>query len=989
MKFGENKLCTSVRLALSLGMLTASAYGTAAFAQDAQSSTPAPAADQAKSKTLETVTVTGSLIRRVDVETASPVVTIDRAQIQATGKQTLGDLVQQLPAMTGGNVNPQVNNGGGTGQSSINLRGLGSKRTLILIDGQRLLSKDPNAIPADAIERIEVLPTGASATYGSDAIGGVVNFITRKNYQGATFTANVGQSDRNDGEQSGYTFTFGQTSDKGCIMAGISYNKQDGVESANRSFSKNALTLSGSQVYIGGSTATPVGRIQVDPATAAAGGLSCGSNGNRVSLNAGGNPTVFNSSNYHCYNPATDKYNYASVNLIMTPQERTGGFLHGDYHLGDHVTAYVDAVYQKTSANFQLAPAVYGTTNTGASVAPGNAFNVFNPGGGYGTSNGLNFTQRLTSNGVREAFTGRTDAQINTGFKGDFTVWDKNWNWDVGFNYGHESVVTTTAGLVDQTKLYTGASTLNADGTASCPAGVDPVACQFNPFEPNSSAGSIAAVKAASVTAPSNSYVIERTWHAGISGELFSLPAGAVQLALGAEDRKDYQHTVPAPQLTIDPTTGSCTLGSQCLSAVQGGYTTKDIYAEAFIPILAGLPGVQSLNLTIGDRYSDIGSFGTTNNFKFALEWKPFDDLLLRGTMEDVFRAPTLGELYASGSDAPLIHTDPCNGYTGAPAGSPLALACKNVPTDGSFVNQYTLPGASQAGTVVQGSRVAGFDVKPEHGKSYDFGFVYSPSYVPGLSTTVDFWRVNLNNTITTVGLQSLLNLCAAGSTQYCQYIQRQGGTGPNAGQLLQSTVEPVGNIGSLNTSGIDWSANYKLPQFSFGQFNVGVNATYLKYYDQSTGTAAEGGITYKNAGHMLAYGSAASSACPDAVGVCFFPRWRAQGFVDWQAGGWSAQWRMRYIGRFEMGGPEGSPQDSAPNGNPGSILKYGATVYNDVSIGYNLAIINTRLDFGVNNLFDKQPPMLYANNSLNANTDPSDFDLMGRYYWARVTVKF
>src|SRR5579859_6012118 len=190
MKFGENKLCTSVRLALSLGMLAASTYGTAAFAQDAQSNTTPPP-DHAKSKTLETVSVTGSLIRRVDVETASPVVTIDRAAIQATGKQTLGDLVQQLPAMTGGNVNPQVNNSGGTGNSTINLRGLGSKRTLILIDGQRLLSKDPNAIPADAVERIEVLPTGASATYGSDAIGGVVNFITRKNYQGATFSVNV------------------------------------------------------------------------------------------------------------------------------------------------------------------------------------------------------------------------------------------------------------------------------------------------------------------------------------------------------------------------------------------------------------------------------------------------------------------------------------------------------------------------------------------------------------------------------------------------------------------------------------------------------------------------------------------------------------------------------------------------------------------------------------------------------------------------------
>jgi outer membrane receptor protein involved in Fe transport len=977
MKFGENKLCTSVRLALSLGMLTASAYGTAAFAQDAQSNTPPPAAaDQTKSKTLETVTVTGSLIRRVDVETSSPVVTIDRAQIQATGKQTLGDLVQQLPAMTGGNVNPQTNNGGGTGGSSINLRGLGSKRTLILIDGQRLLSKDPNAIPADAVERIEVLPTGASATYGSDAIGGVVNFILRKNYQGATFTANVGESDRNDGDQSGYTFTFGQTSDKGSIMAGISYNKQDGVEAANRAFSKNALTLSGSQVFIGGSSSTPVGRIQLGPGDAATFGCPY------VSLNPGGNSQVVSTANYHCYGNA-DKYNYSAVNLIMTPQERTGGFINGDYHLGDHVTAYVDAVYEKTSSNFQLAPAVYGSDTTGANISAGNAFNPF--GVSFGTS-GNSFRSRLTTAGFREAFTGRQDAQINSGFRGDFNVFDKNWNWDVGFNYGHESISTLTAGLVDQTQLYTGASTLNADGTATCPSGISAVSCNFNPFNVNAP-GTIAAIKAASTTAPSNAYILEKTWHAGINGEVFSLPAGGVQLAVGAEYRTDYEHATPAPQLVIDPTTGTCALGSQCLSAVQGGYSTKDLYAETFIPILAGLPGVQSLNLTIGDRYSKVGSFGSTNNFKFALEWKPIDDLLLRGTLEQVFRAPALSELYASGSDAPLIHSDPCTGFTGAPAGSPLALACQYVPTNGTFTNNSVVS-QTQASTVIQGATVAGFPIKPEHGKSYDFGFVYSPSYVPGLSTTVDFWRVNLNDTITQVGLQSLLNLCAAGATEYCQYIHRTP-SGPNAGQLLQSTVEPIGNLGSLNSSGVDWSANYKLPQFSFGQINIGVNATYLKYYDQTTAPGVAGSVTYKDAGHFLPYGSAQAAACPDNVGVCLFPRWRAQGFVDWQAGGWSAQWRMRYIGRFQNGGPAGSLDDTAPNFESGTILKYGATVYNDVSIGYNLALINTRLDFGVNNLFDKQPPMLYANNTLNANTDPSDFDLMGRYYWARVTVKF
>ena len=985
MKFEIKSLCSSVRLALTVSVAMAAATSLPAFAQDTAQSAPAQSSSNqdspAETKTLNTVTVTGSLIRRVDLETSNPVVTIDRSQIQAAGKLTLGDLVQQLPAMTGGNTNPQVNNSGGTGTSSINLRGLGSNRTLILVNGQRLLSADPNAIPADAIERIEVLPTGASATYGSDAIGGVVNFILRKDYQGATFTANVGASDRNDGDQSGYSFTFGQTSDNGSIMAGINYSKQDSISASSREFSKNAVSVSTSGPFIGGSSSIPAGRIQLsDAALGAFGGCDSGN----ITLNPGGNSQVATPANYHCYTN-NDRYNYAGVNLDLTPQEHTGGFINGEYKLGEHVSAYLDAIYQKTSSNFQLAPAVYGTDTTGAAIDAANAFNPF--GTPFDSAGGKRFRGRLLAAGNRQAALGRNDAQINTGLKGNFTIADKEWNWDFGFNYGHDSALTTTGGLVDQTKLYTGPSTLNGDGTATCPDGVDAVACQFNAFN-LSSPGSTAAIQAALVNAPSNDYTIEKTYHAGLSGGVVDLPAGTVQLALGAEYRKDYEHATPAPQLQIDNATGTCILGSQCTSAIQGGYNTKAVYAEAFVPVLSNLPGIQSLNVTVGDRYSRFSQFGSNNSFKFALEWKPIDDLLLRGTMEDVFRAPSLGELYTSGSDAPNIKTDPCDGYTGAPAGSGLALACQNVPIDGTYRNSF-IASQTQASTVVQGASVAGFPVKPEKGKSYDFGIVYSPSYLPGLSTTVDVWRVNLNDTITSVGLQSLLNLCAAGATQYCGYIKRNPVAGDNQGQLLQSTVEPTGNLGSVNTSGIDGSLNYRLPQLDIGQFNLGINATYLKYYNQITAPGVAGSATYNDAGHFLPFGSAQASACPDNAGVCLFPRWRGQGFVNWQAGGWSAEWRTRYIGRFQNGGVADTVQDTAPNGVPGTVFKYGATVYNDVSLGYNIAVWNTRLDFGVNNLFDKQPPILYSNNVLNANTDPSTFDLIGRYFWGRVTVKF
>src|SRR5512146_1808078 len=223
MRLDANKLSSAVRLALSFGVAaTATTLGTVQ-AQTASST------DQ-KSQSLETIVVTGSNIRRVDIETANPVVTIDRAQIQASGKVNLGDLVQDLPSIAGNAFNPQVNNGG-TGVAGVSLRGLGSNRTLLLVNGHRIpfQLQDLNLLPVAIVERVEVLNDGASAVYGSDAIGGVVNIITRTNYQGAEFGADYGIADQDDGQRQAYHAIFGQSTDKGGIVLGIQYDKQDAV----------------------------------------------------------------------------------------------------------------------------------------------------------------------------------------------------------------------------------------------------------------------------------------------------------------------------------------------------------------------------------------------------------------------------------------------------------------------------------------------------------------------------------------------------------------------------------------------------------------------------------------------------------------------------------------------------------------------------------------------------------------------------------------
>jgi outer membrane receptor protein involved in Fe transport len=987
MRLSSNELFKAVRFALYASASAVVGYAAPALAQDAQ--------DQSNQQ-LETITVTGSNIRRVDIETSNPVITIDRAAIQKTGKLTLGDLVQQLPAVTGPNINPQINNSGGTGASSIGLRGLGSARTLVLINGHRFLSGDPNAIPANMVERIEVLTDGASSVYGSDAVAGVVNFILRSDYQGAEFSTNYGISDKDDGQSKGYQFTFGQSSDKGSIMAGISYNKTDQVLAGHRKFSKNSVSLYGNSTFgpapsVGGSTSSPFGHVQTPDAfrdiyPCAFLARNPGASGLNVATD------------YHCYvnngtpaNPS-DKYNFATVNLIMTPQERTGLFLNGNYKLTDNVEAYLSVMHNKTSSAFQLAPDPL-TTAGGLIISADSYYNPF--GIEYRKGQGQFGTRLVTVGNRRGAFGNNTD-QVSTGFKGSFGVWnDQQWNWEVGMDYGHVAISTMTSGLPNLTKLNqeTGPSFLGTDGVVHCGTVDAPInGCTpiniFNLNDPNTIAG----LAAVAVPASNTFFTQEKVWRADVNGGLFELPAGTMQLAVGTQYRKEYTHSIVDTSLQINPATGVCVLGSQCGSSLQGGYNVKEVYAELFVPILKDIPFVHALNLTVGDRYSKYNNFGNTNNGKIALEWRPIEDLLLRGTVSEVFRAPTVSNLFAgAASDAPKLSNDPCDHYTG----SPVNPACVNVPTDGSFVNSDVASGLQISG-IASGSKFANFPLGPEFGKSFDWGVVYDPHFIDGLSISADYWRLYLNNTITAVGAQSVLDQCSAGQLAYCPLIHRFP-SGIAQGQI-DFINEPTGNLGRVDVKGVDFAANYRLPEFSFGRFNIGLNATYLQKYDIATAPGTSGNALYHYAGHFMTFGSAAGANCPGAGGgVCLFPRWRAQSSVNWQLGPFDASWRMRYVGGFRMGSPAPS-QDVFPAGTcyygdyctlHNLFYDYGATVYHDIQFGYNLEAWNTRFDVGVNNVGDKQPPFLYANNTLNANTDPTDFDLMGRYYWGRVTVKF
>jgi outer membrane receptor for ferrienterochelin and colicin len=328
--------------------------------------------------------------------------------------------------------------------------------------------------------------------------------------------------------------------------------------------------------------------------------------------------------------------------------------------------------------------------------------------------------------------------------------------------------------------------------------------------------------------------------------------------------------------------------------------------------------------------------------------------------------------LFAGPGADSVTATDPCG--AAAVASNP---ACKGY----TFLNT----GTSQLNGIVTGSQYANstlgqsINLQPENGKSFDYGFVYDPSWVSGLSLSADYYRITLDNLlIQGPGIaQTILNGCFNGVTDLCSLILRNA-SGSSRGQI-RYIFEPAVNFGNLATSGADFSIKYRLPETSFGNFRLGLAATYINEYD-----VENGGQTQGVAGHFdRTFGA--------------LQRWRGLGNVDWNLGAFNASWQIKYIGKTTIGYANSSlgPSANADPGAPGEDLylgqpyHYGAYVYHNISFGYNIEPINTMIQFGVDNLFDKQPPIFYQQNVANANTDVATYDPIGRFFFAKATVKF
>lgn len=945
---------TTLRRAIQLVLATSASlpFTQVSVAQDQA------AADQPSE--LGTQVVTGSRIRRVDLETASPVYTLDRSTIEQTGVTTLGDLIQSVPSIAGAATNPQVNNGGGDGSSNVSLRGLGSSRTLVLLNGRRLgaLSQangavDVNLIPINMVERVEILKEGAGAIYGSDAIAGVVNFITRTDYEGSEVSLDYGVSKEDDGERKSASLSWGTSSDRGGIILGANYNQQDGVSAGDRDFAKDALYLYGVYgVFSGGSSRTPTGRISFTAGSPLATQFGCGSV-TRIDGTAGDSLDDF-----RCFT-ADDLYNYQPLNLVLTPQERGSVFTFANYDLTEGVEVFAEVIHNYTTSGFQIAPLPFDSRADNVVLASNSIFNPFGIefGGQNPGPSGLrpNAVWRLESLGNRRSDVDSTTDQINIGLRGNIGA--SSWSWDVYGGYGRLDQDIAVDGYLFQPSLQSafGPSFLNA-GVPTCGTPSAPIlnCTPVNPFNLSDPDQLLALGRISAGYSQKYKYTTKMA-SANVNGELFQMPAGPVQAAVGIEHRdQEGRFGIDFVTVAEPPLFQTCLLASEtCSGPAKGDFDVSEGYAELFFPLMADAPAAKALNLTIGARYSDYSTFGTSTNGVAKLEYRPVSDLLVRASYAEVFRAPTVFDLFgAPTSDAAQLN-DPCVALTQAQvtANPNLALACVNVVRDGSY---------TQDNSQISGLVIGNNDLDAETGEVLTFGFVYEPGFAQGLSFTVDFWNYEINDVITPLDVQFAMDTCvASGSPDFCGLITRF-----SDGQI-QVFEEPTVNLGSLETAGVDIGTKWRLRNTPVGDFLMTLDTTYIESYDS---TPIEGQPVQGKAGYFdRQFGN--------------FARWRGILGFGWSYQDFDALATTRYVSKVKLFDPDG-----APGVQPDLVID--PQYYVDLTVGYTF-MKSTKISLGVENVGNELPPIMFQNNVLNANTDVNTYDTMGRFYWGRVSHKF
>jgi outer membrane receptor protein involved in Fe transport len=902
------------------------------------------------------IVVTGTRIPRLQVDTAAPVTTVSRAQIQSSGRTSVGDILQTLPEQTGG-INTQ-NNNDGDGSTRINLRGFGTNRTLVLLNGRRVVpggsganaTVDLNTIPTAAIERIEILKDGASAVYGSDAVSGVVNIITRSDYNATEVSGFTGISQRGDGRIFDVSFTTGHSTERGNVLFSAGFTSQTEVWAGKRDFSRFDYSAAGydwasSQMFTGGSSATPSGRFAkpTEMGNAAWEALKAQHpDATNFTIGADGKWRPFNSAGVT--EVGGDFYNYQPENYLVTPQFRLNLFSTGSFRLKGSVKAYYEALYTHRESEQKLAPVPLFTDQEGLVVSRDNVYNPW----------GVDFTtvrRRLNEFGNRTYNQDLDTFRALGGIKGNFFP---SWNWDLSVNYGRTQGVATKVGMLQRSKLANalGPSFVDAEGVARCGTPDAPIeGCV--PVNLFGGAGSISpeARKYLAYQGTARGYNQQFIISASTAGEIVKIGTAPrpIGFAAGFEHRRESGVAIQDPLTSQGDTTGAK------IADTQGGYSVNEAFVELNVPILSRFgdwagPGTL-LEFDAAARFVNYSTFGSNFTYKAGARVSPIKDVTLRGTFSTAFRAPNVGELYLGALDSFPNVNDPCSNRT---QGTPLDAACdaQGVPDD--FVDD-------RAQIPTRGGGNA--SLQPETARSFTIGAVLVPRWLKDVELTVDYYNIDVTNAIQSVSADVILASCypaGGGTAAYCDRIHR------NAEGAIRNIDDPLSNVGGDRISGVDFQVDYS-PQTPIGAVGVTLNLNYLGYFDR---TLANGRVINAKGIYDLSL---------------VLPEWKGNIGLRYGYEGWSGMLTVRWLDSFREC-KDNACMQTDPNAPPPRTRTVSAYAAADLNLGYRLGHpggSTTNFAFGVNNLFDATPA--YVVNGYTAASDTSAYDFMGRYFYLRL----
>lgn len=973
----KNRLTVAVSAALGLG--AAAVMPSVANAQD--------------ELLVEEVIVTGSRIQKANLVAASPVTQIDAEEFKFQGTTRVEDLMKNLPQVYS-NQNSSTANGA-TGTATLNLRNLGDERTLVLINGRRMPAGSPlqggtgadiNQIPAALIQRVEVLTGGASATYGSDAVAGVVNFVMIDDFEGVQFDYQFSQyqhDNDNSGFQdlvggSGFPFPDGSQTDgeiqnwslvmggnfdngRGNVTAYAGYREIDPVLQDARDYSACALNTTANGCSGSGTSAE--GTFAVPPITDADGNILSPGLGNFF---VEGDQFI----------PGSRVYNYGPLNHYQRPDERYTAGVFGRYQLNEHVETYTELSFMDNQTNAQIAPS--GSFGLTTSVSCDNPFlspqqvaTLCDPaalavaGNAPGYSRDFVVLRRNVEGGPRNQDLRHTTFRGVFGVRGEI---NETWRYDVYGLYSEVSMENTYNNDLSNTKVLNALDAVvdpeTGDPTcASVLDGTDTNCVPWNIFE----TGGVDPAAAEYMSLPlfARGTTEQKVFSGYVAGSLgdygIKMPTAdnGVEVVFGAEYRKESLSFNPDEgfRLGLGAGQGGATL------PVNGSYDVDEFFMEASVPLVEGAAYAEEVTMDLGYRYSDYSSGQTTDTYGIRGGWAVNSDFKARASYQKAIRAANIRELFLpQGLNLFDMAQDPC---TTSPDGNPPTATLEQCARTGVTPAQYGNITDSFAGqyNYLQGGNP---NVAPEESDTYSLGFIWTPSFIEGLSLSVDWYSIEIEKGIDNLEPEFILDECLAGNDVLCESVNR----GPLGDLWLGSDVNSSGHIVALldnlaveEVEGWDVIVDYDVSLGDMGSLAFNNVMSIIDKWDQQE---LEGAPVVKCKG---VWGGVCGYPTPD-----FRNNLRATWLTPWDVTV-SALWR--HIG---------SVDDVNDNVDLDSVN------YLDLAGSWDV-MENASVRLGVNNILDREPPIAGGaagpSNNGNGNTFPGMYDALGRYMYLGLSVSF